>query len=141
PAGLRGSLAVMDLPDLAQAIALGGKTGELRLALGAAAGRIVFDRGRVVHAEFGPLTGEVAFAALVATAQRGNHGSFAFEPCERVGPGVPRTIDRSVKQLLLSTAAAIDEKRVDPAIARTNGTAAGRPVTGSIEPPARPPHD
>lgn len=141
PGGLRGSLAVIDLPDLAQAIALGGKTGDLRLALGAASGRIVFDRGRVVHAEFGPLTGEAAFAALVATAQRGDHGSFAFEPCERVDPGVPRTIDRSVKQLLLGIAAAIDERHAGPAIARTNGKTAGGAVTGSIEPRARPPRD
>jgi DNA-binding response OmpR family regulator len=111
PHGLRGSLAVIDLPDLAQAIALGAKTGNLLLTLEAGEGSVLFDRGRVVHAEFGALTGERAFAALVATAHREGRGTFAFDPLESLGPGRPRTIERSVKQLLLSIAAEIDEGR------------------------------
>ncbi len=137
PSGLRGSLAVMDLPDLAQAIALGAKTGELRLTLDAGAGRIVFDRGRVVHAEFGRLTGETAFAALVATAHREGRGSFAFDPRERLDPAAPRTIDHSVKQLLLGIAADIDEGRTGPVRAATGV----RGVAGPLEPPARAPRE
>lgn len=138
PVGLRGSLAVMDLPDLAQAIALGSKTGYLRLTLGASDGGIVFDRGRVVHAEFGGLTGEPAFAALVATAHREEQGSFTFDPCVTLDPAQAKTIDRSVKQLLLRVVTEIDDARAGTAVAGTNRTAAPR-GTGSGEPDARPP--
>jgi CheY-like chemotaxis protein len=114
PQNLRGSLGIMDLPDLTQAIALGGKTGALTLALAAGPGLIVFERGRVVHAEFGALRGERAFTALVATAHRQEGGSFVFSPLEALAPGLPRTITRPVKQLLLDTAAEIDEGRAGP---------------------------
>jgi CheY-like chemotaxis protein len=115
-AGLRGSLAVMDLPDLTQAIALGHKTGSLALALPSGEGVIVFDGGRAVHARFGPLQGEAAFAALVAVAQREGQGSFVFSPLERLAADQSRTIERSVKQLLLSAATEIDEGRAGPAV-------------------------
>ena len=114
-AGLRGALDVMDLPDLAQAIALGGKTGRLILALPSGEGTLLFDRGRIVHAAFGPLSGEAAFAALVVAAQRDAQSRFVFTPLESVGPDLPRTIKRSVEQLLLAAAAEIDEGRTGPA--------------------------
>jgi CheY-like chemotaxis protein len=107
--GLRGALDVMDLPNLAQAIALGNKTGCLALALPSGEGFVVFDRGRAVHAEFGRATGEPAFAALMAAAQREAQGSFAFSPWERLGADQPRTIGRSLEQLLLAAAAEMDE--------------------------------
>ena|SRR2546425_1786832 len=109
---LRGSLGVMDLPDVAQAIGLAGKTGQLSVALAAGAGSVIFERGRVVHAEFGALESEAAFAALVAAAQRDVTGSFCFSPLEQVSPSVPRSITRPIEQLLLSVAADIDEGRV-----------------------------
>src|SRR5262245_5467056 len=56
--GLRGSLAVMELPDITQAIALGAKTGQLVVTLSAGRGSVFFDRGRIVHAEFFGLIGE-----------------------------------------------------------------------------------
>jgi hypothetical protein len=108
--GLRGSLGVMDLAEVTQAIALGGKSGQLQLTLAAGPGVIVFDRGRVVHAQFMRLTGEAAFAALVSVSQRECDGSFAFNPLAAGRePELARTIDRSVESLLLSTAADIDE--------------------------------
>ncbi len=115
--GMRGSLGVMDLPDLSQAIALGGKTGVLLLALPSGQGVIVFDRGRVVHAEFFGLGGETAFAALVMAAHRDAQGHFTFTPLEAIAPDVPRTIERSLKHLLLSAAAEVDEGRADTAAA------------------------
>jgi CheY-like chemotaxis protein len=113
-AGLRGALDVMDLPNLAQAIARGNKTGCLALALPGGEGIVVFDRGRAVHAEFGALNGEPAFAALMVAAQREAQGSFAFSPWEQLAADQPRTIRRSLEQLLLSAAADIDEGRVAP---------------------------
>lgn len=109
---VQGSLGVMDLPDLAQAIALAGKTGHLGLGLTAGPGSVVFERGRVVHAEFGALTGEAAFSALVAAAQREAGGSFCFSPLEQLTSSAARSMNRTIEELLLSTAAEIDEGRV-----------------------------
>jgi CheY-like chemotaxis protein len=117
---LRGSLGIMDLPDLTQAIALGSKTGTLTLTLGGGPGLIVFEAGRIVHAEFGRLIGEPAFVGLVAAAHR-QGGSFVFNPLEILPPGRPQTVTRSVKQLLLDTATEIDEGRA--------GTAAIAPMS------------
>jgi len=114
PQGLRGSLDVMDLAEVAQAIALGGKTGHLVLALHSGEGTVFFDRGRIVHAEFGRLSGEQAFGALVVTAHREGGGTFFFNPMEGA-TSFQRTINRSVESLLLSTAAGIDEGRTGTA--------------------------
>jgi CheY-like chemotaxis protein len=114
PQGLRGSLDVMDLAEVAQAIALGGKTGHLVLALASGEGTVFFDRGRIVHAEFGRLVGEPAFTALVVTSHREPGGTFCFNPME-AATSLQRTIERSVESLLLSTAAGIDEGRADTA--------------------------
>ncbi|HMB36814.1 MAG TPA: DUF4388 domain-containing protein [Methylomirabilota bacterium] len=105
-----GSFGVLDLTEVTQAIALGGKTGRLALRLSAGEGALLFDSGRVVHAEFDGRTGEAAFAAMVATAQHDPEGSFRFKPtAELPGGASPRTIHKSVDQLLLSVASEIDE--------------------------------
>jgi CheY-like chemotaxis protein len=107
----QGSLGVMDLPELTQVISLGVKTGELVLSLSAGEGVILFDTGRVVHAEFSGKTGEAAFAALVGASQRDVEARFCFNRAEREAlADRPRTIARSVEQLLLSVAQEIDEK-------------------------------
>lgn len=108
--GLGGSLAVMDLAEVAQAIGLGAKTGELVVTVGGDEGTLVFDHGRLVHAEFKRLRGEPAFAALIAAAHR-QRGWFRFHPQERAVPRGGRTIERSLESLLLSVAADIDEGR------------------------------
>jgi CheY-like chemotaxis protein len=115
--GLRGSLAVMELPDITQAIALGAKTGQLIVTLSAGRGSVFFDRGRVVHAEFFGLIGETAFAALLVAAHGEANGSFAFNPLEAATATAVKTIHRDLKQLLLSAAAGIDEGRADAAVA------------------------
>jgi CheY-like chemotaxis protein len=115
--GLRGSLGVMDLPDIAQAIALGGKTGQVLVTLPSGRGAIVFDGGRVVHAEFFGLIGETAFAALLVAARGDAHGSFVFNPLENEAADGVKTIHRDLKQLLFSAAAGIDEGRADAAVA------------------------
>jgi hypothetical protein len=116
--GLRGSLAVMELPDITQAIALGNKTGQLVVTLSAGRGTLFFDHGRVVHAEFFGLIGETAFAALLVAAHGETTGSFAFNPLEAAAVAGATTIHRDLKQILLSAAAEIDEGRADAAVAR-----------------------
>jgi len=107
-----GSFGVLDLTEVTQAIALGGKTGRLSLELGAGEGSLLFDSGRVVHAEFASRTGESAFAAMVSAAQSDPEGTFRFKPAAELPAGSgPRTIQKSVDQLLLSIASEIDEGR------------------------------
>ena len=106
----QGSLGVMDLTELTQVISLGMKTGELVLSLSGGEGHIVFESGRVVHAEFTGRTGEPAFAAMVGASQREGEARFCFNRADRESlAGRPRTISRSVEQLLLSVAQEIDE--------------------------------
>ena len=115
--GLRGSLAVMELPDITQAIALGAKTGQLVVSLSSGRGSVFFDRGQVVHAEFFGLIGETAFAALLVAAYGEANGTFAFNPLEAAAANGVKTIHRDLKQLLLSAAAGIDEGRADATVA------------------------
>ena len=106
----QGSLGVMDLTELTQVISLGVKTGELHLSLSKGEGIILFEAGRVVHAEFAERSGEAAFAAMVAASQREGEARFCFNRADREAvAGRPRTISRTVEQLLLSVAQEIDE--------------------------------
>jgi CheY-like chemotaxis protein len=105
----QGSLAVMGIEELTQAIAVGGKTGRLILALGEGGGLVAFESGRIVHAEFGDTLGEEAFAALLAVSLQEQSGKFCFIPSDAAAlAALPKTIAKSVDQLLLSAAAAVD---------------------------------
>jgi CheY-like chemotaxis protein len=108
----RGSLGVMDMAEVAQAIAIAGKTGRLTVSLSSGEGVVWFVAGRAVHAEFRRLESERAFRALVAAAHEESDGAFCFNPVGRdEAVSVPKTITRSVDQLLLIVAADIDENR------------------------------
>jgi CheY-like chemotaxis protein len=112
PSGtFQGSLEVMELADLTQAIAGGGKSGRLILALPQGGGLMLFEKGRVVHAEYRNTVGEEAFAALLAACHADGAGRFCFLPSATgEASSLPRTIDKPVDRLLLSIATAIDEK-------------------------------
>jgi CheY-like chemotaxis protein len=112
PSGtFQGALEVMELADLTQALASGGKSGRLILALPQGGGVMLFDTGRVVHAEYRNTVGEEAFGALLAACQGEGAGRFCFLPAPAgQASGMPRTIDKTVDRLLLSSATAIDEK-------------------------------
>ncbi len=128
---LQGSLAVLDLTELTQAISSGRKSGWLTLNLGAQQGHMVFDVGRVVHAEFGERKGEPAFKALVAASQEEAGGTFSFVPFDgQETPDVPKTIQAGVEQLLLNFALETDEGRMG----KGNGRGAAIvPVPGKEE--------
>jgi CheY-like chemotaxis protein len=126
---MRGTLDVMDLPALAQAIAMGGKTGRLTIGLGAGPGALEFEGGQLVHAEFGGESGEQAFTDLVCASQAEGSGDFCFSPSPRAQAGkLPRTVHRSVDRLLLRIAAGIDEGRA--ALETTEPAAPGRAAKG-----------
>jgi len=108
----QGALGVLEIEELTQAIGVGGKTGRLVLVLATGGGLVVFESGRVTHAEFGGLAGEPAFSALVAASHRERGGKFCFIP---VHPNElrtqPKTIVRGVDQLLLDVARTMDEEK------------------------------
>ena len=107
-----GSLAVMDMAELTQAIGHAGKTGRLKVSVGSDTGLVWFVSGRAVHAEFQSFKGEAAFRALVVAAHEGSNGEFCFEPVGRGEAATfPTSIARTVDQLLLIVAADIDESR------------------------------
>jgi CheY-like chemotaxis protein len=108
----QGSLGVLEIEELTQAIAVGGKTGRLVLVLATGGGLVVFDGGHLTHAEFGGLTGEPAFGALVAASHRERGGKFCFIPVHPTELRTqPKTIVRSVDQLLLDVARSMDEEK------------------------------
>ena len=107
----QGALGSLRLEDLTQAIASGNKTGRLLLVLGSGGGMIAFDGGRIVHAEVGDTTGETAFQSLVKASHREAAGKFCFIPsAPRDLANVPKTIARSVPDLLLGAVRAMDEE-------------------------------
>ena len=108
----QGALGNLALADLAQAIAKGGKTGRLLVVLSTGGGMIAFDGGRVVHAELGNTTGETAFQSLLAASHGDSGGKFCFIPsAPRDLANVPKTITRSVAELLDGAAQATNEER------------------------------
>ena len=108
---VQGSLAVMELADLLQALARARKTGRLHLALPEGEGMLVLDTGRVVDARYGGRSAEPAVALMIAHAETG--GTFAFYPLPRAAVAAePHTIHATVERLLLEVAAQIDESRV-----------------------------
>ena len=126
---MRGTLDVMDLPALAQAIAMGGKTGRLTVGLGGGAGALEFENGQLVHAEFAGESGEQAFTDLVCASQAEGNGDFCFSPAPADQAGkLPRTVHRSVDRLLLRFAAGIDAGRA--ALETTEPAAPGRAAKG-----------
>jgi CheY-like chemotaxis protein len=108
----QGALGSLALEDLAQAIIKGSKTGRLLLVLSTGGGMIAFDGGRVVHAEVGNTTGETAFQSLVAASHHDSGGKFCFIPsAPRDLANVPKTITRSVAELLHGAAPATNEEK------------------------------
>jgi CheY-like chemotaxis protein len=110
---LQGSLLVFDLMELTQAIGGGRKTGRLTLTLRAGDGTILFNAGRVVHAEFGERKGEQAFTALVAASQEDSHGTFCFVPSDGDEAAVGlQAIQGGAQQLAIEFATPTDEAEV-----------------------------
>src|SRR5262249_8313013 len=64
--GFEGSMDAIDLTEVTQTVALGRKTGRLVVSMGVGEGAILFESGRMTHAEFGGRTGEGAFAAIIS---------------------------------------------------------------------------
>jgi CheY-like chemotaxis protein len=95
--GIAGDCAYVPLADLLAMLEFGHKSGVVHVSVGVATGRLVIDAGRVVHADFGTLSGEDAFFALL----RSNGELFRFELGD---VDAPHTVNARVSELLLQSA-------------------------------------
>lgn len=105
-APVTGTLGLFSLVDLFQLLTSAKRTGRLSVEHPAALARIYFDRGQVVHAEFGELVAEEAVYALF----QDERGSFEF----RIGlPSPYNSIKASSENLVLEAVRRLDESRRD----------------------------
>jgi DNA-binding response OmpR family regulator len=102
--GIAGDCTSVSLADLLAMLEFGRKSGAVHVSVGVATGRLVIDSGRVVHADFGTLSGEDAFFALL----RSNGELFRFELGE---VDAPHTVNARVSELLLQSAVREDTDR------------------------------
>ncbi len=97
-----GTLGLFSLVDLFQLLAAARRTGRLSIEHPVTGARIYFDRGQVVHAEFGELAGEDAIYTLFADER----GAFEF----RLGlPSPAKTINVGTENLVLEAMRRLDE--------------------------------
>jgi CheY-like chemotaxis protein len=104
---LAGDFSVLPIPDLVGMLEMGRRSGRLSLATACAVGEVLFDRGSVVHATFGSLSGAAAFYRMMEEGR----GQFEFSVLE---PDPAQcTIRVSATELILEGARQIDTKRRD----------------------------
>lgn len=100
--GFRGMLRAVGLPDLIQMECLGRNSSILEVSNPQVRGRIYIEKGAVIHAAVGPVTGEAAFNQLLCL--RG--GEFHLHP---FAAPPERSIDAQYEFLLMEAARMRDE--------------------------------
>lgn len=101
---MTGTLGLFSLVDLFQLLGASGRTGRLAIQHPLGPARVYFERGRVLHAEFGILEGEVAVDALFGD-ERGTFSFVAGLPAPR------RTVTAPTEGLVLEALRRLDEQR------------------------------
>lgn len=101
---MTGTLGLFSLVDLFQLLASSSRTGRLGVDHPTGTARVYFDKGKVVHAEFGSLVGEEAVYALFADER----GAFEFT----IGLPAPEvSIAGGTENLMLEAIRRVDEAR------------------------------
>lgn len=103
--GFQGVLSDLELTDIIQMLCLARRTALLHLKHRDHRGKIVFERGEVVHAEFNNLVGEEAVYHMLALRQGDIFMQSDFE-------SVGRTIELGWQDLLLEGVRLADEHRM-----------------------------
>lgn len=103
---MTGTLGLFSLSDLFQLLASASRTGRLAVEHPRGAARVYFEKGRVVHADFGELTGADAVYALFADEQ----GDFEFT---HGLPAPEHTVEVGTENLMLEAIRRLDEARRD----------------------------
>jgi hypothetical protein len=101
-----GSLEDLSFAELAQIMALGGKTGCVRVMDGDFRGEAWFVSGRLRHARIFDMVGEEAFVSLV----RWTSGTFRI--AHGIAPSRP-TMDHDAMHLLMLSLKDMDEAALD----------------------------
>jgi CheY-like chemotaxis protein len=104
---LAGNFSTVTFPDLVSIIGMGQRTGVLAVSTERALGRVFFERGEVIHAEFGTLSGNEAFYRYLAE----HNGEFEFTQGERLPVGTRRSITLSATALIMEGARRFDDER------------------------------
>ena len=100
--GVHGSLGEMKPADFLQSVSTAERDVEIRLERGSEIGTIFVQKGEVIHASTGNLSGEEAFYALMSW----NEGSFEIVSCFDFPP---RTIHSPLMSLLIEGYRRFDE--------------------------------
>lgn len=105
---MTGTLGLFSLVDLFQLLSSARRSGRLTIDHPRGRGRVYFEKGVVVHADFAGLVGEEAVYALFADER----GTFEF----RIGmPAPEQTVTTSTENLVLEAVRRLDESRRDVA--------------------------
>ena len=106
---LAGSFAALPLPDLVNILHYSQASGVVSVEAEAGAARLVFERGRLLHASFGNLDGRDAFYQLL----RERRGYFEYEIGTQVPDVTRQLIDESITSLLMEGSRLMDEAHQD----------------------------
>ena len=102
--GFSGAISVQSLPEVVQLYVLANTSGMLSVRNGARLGHLWFDRGLIVHATVGDLTGEDAFYEVMTWPT----GEFSMGP---LAPAPNRSIVADWQGLLLESCRRLDERQ------------------------------
>lgn len=103
---MTGTLGLFSLVDLFQLLAAARRSGRLSIDHPLGPAKVFFDKGQVVHAEFGSLVGEEAVYAIFADER----GTFEF----RVAIPAPQvTVKGGTENVVLEAVRRLDESRRD----------------------------
>ena len=106
---LSGSLEHLGLADLLQILSLNNKSGMVELMDGRREGTIVFETGKIVHAECRGIQGEKAIYRMLGWT------TATFRLVAPQGDGVERTVQATTSNVLMDGLVSLDEwKRWEP---------------------------
>lgn len=121
---LHGTLAILNFPELTQALCNSRKTGKLEIELERGSAEVFFYDGQVIHAQSADLSGLPAFREVLAAALDRGDATFLFTPLSKAEIfRCPHTINMTPQRLLLAMAVQLDERRLERA---PEGPRAGR---------------
>jgi hypothetical protein len=112
--GFSGAISLPLLPDLIQIYTVSMADGALTIRRGTQSGTIWFDRGAMVHAVCGELTGEEAVYRLL----QWHDGQFSLD---QGGKAPIRSIEASWQEVLMEGCRRLDEEALREATARAAG--------------------
>ena len=108
---LRGTLDLATLYDLLASLSHNRQSSRLGLRIGLTEATLIFQDGRLRHAQYEDVVGDVAVLKLLDDAQRYPGMSFTLEPIkEQALSSLPSTIHTPTQELLLQAAVASDHQ-------------------------------